>query len=284
MKIAVTSASGKLGSTIIKNLVTNINKDSIVGIARTPEKAKPLGVEIRKGDYNSREQFNLALKGVDVVLLISGMDAPDKRIQQHRNVIDAAKQNGVKKIVYTSVVGNKNNNKFSQIVKSNRQTEKDIKMSGLEWSIGRNGLYIEPDLEYIDTYIKEQGIVNCANDGKTSYTCREELAFAYWKLLTDDKHNGKTYNLVGEPITQSQLADSINNVYGTKLKFKSVSVEKYIEERKVALGDFLGTIIGGIYESVRNGDFNVISDFDKIVGRPHKSIIQIITDFKNNIV
>lgn len=52
MKIAVTSASGQLGSAIAKQLIKEIGKDSVIGIARTPEKANHLGIEIRKGDYN----------------------------------------------------------------------------------------------------------------------------------------------------------------------------------------------------------------------------------------
>ncbi|MEP2026343.1 NAD(P)H-binding protein, partial [Reichenbachiella sp.] len=99
MKIAVTSASGQLGAAIVKQLIKEIGSNYVVGIARTPENAKHLGIEIRKGDYNNREQFDEALKGIDTVLLVSGMDAPEKRIQQHRNVIEAAKANGVKKIV-----------------------------------------------------------------------------------------------------------------------------------------------------------------------------------------
>ena len=87
MKIAVTSASGKLGASIVKHLINLIGKENVIGIARTVEKAAYLGVEIRKGDYNSREDFNSALQGVDAVLLVSGMDEPQKRIQQHRNVI-----------------------------------------------------------------------------------------------------------------------------------------------------------------------------------------------------
>jgi NAD(P)H dehydrogenase (quinone) len=40
MKIAVTSANGKLGSSIVKNLINVIGKENVIGIDRTPEKAK----------------------------------------------------------------------------------------------------------------------------------------------------------------------------------------------------------------------------------------------------
>ena len=183
MKIAVTSASGKLGASIVKHLIKEIGKEHVVAIARTPERAKYLGVEVRKGDYNSREEFDIALAGIDAVLLVSGMDDPQKRIVQHRNVIEAAKTNGVKKIVYTSIIGAEKNNAFSPIVQTNRQTEKDVQNSGLNWVIGRNGIYIEPDLEYIENYVKAGEIKNCAGQGKCTYTSREELGYAYAKML-----------------------------------------------------------------------------------------------------
>jgi NAD(P)H dehydrogenase (quinone) len=279
MKIAVTTASGNLGSTIINHLKQEIGAENVIGIARTPEKAKHLGVEIRKGDYNSKEEFLSALQGVDAVVLVSGMDHPDKRIQQHRNVIEAAKENGVQKIVYTSIIGADKGNAFSPIVASNRQTEEDIKNSGLQWAIGRNGLYIEPDLEYIETYKKEGAIINCAADGLCGYTSRQELAFAYFKLLVDDSLNGKTYNLFGEPITQQQLAYAINKAYNLTLEYKSISVEAYIKERQAALGEFMGTVIGGIYEGIKTGKFAGKSDFVEVAGRPHKSIDEMIVDF-----
>lgn len=280
MKIAVTSVSGNLGSAIAKQLIQEVGKDNVIGIARTPEKAKHLGIEIRKGDYNSREQFNNALVGIEKLVLISGMDAPEKRIQQHRNVIEAAKANGVKKIVYTSIVGDEEKTAFSPIVKSNRQTEKDIQNSGLDWVIGRNGIYIEPDLEYIETYKKLGEIKNCAGDGKCTYTSRNELGYAYAKMLTEEKHSKKLYNLVGEPITQTKLADYINQIYNTNLVFNSVSVEEYTNERKTELGDFMGTVISGIYEGILNGVYNVNSDYEKAAGRLHKSTLKIIEDIK----
>ncbi len=282
MKIAVTTASGNLGSAIVEHLKQEIGKENVIGIARTPEKAAFLNVEIRKGDYNNKTEFVEALKGVDAVLLVSGMDHPDKRIQQHRNVIEAAKENGVKKIVYTSIMGAEEGNAFSPVVASNRQTEEDIKNSGMDWAIGRNGIYIEPDLEYIDTYIKEGGIFNSAGEGKCGYTSRKELAFAYYKLLINDDLNGGTYNLYAESITQQELANAINNVYRTQLIYKAVSVKEYTKQRQKALGPFLGTVIGGIYEGINAGKFNAPSDFTKVTGRAHLTTEEMIQDCLRN--
>jgi NAD(P)H dehydrogenase (quinone) len=250
-------------------------------VARTPDKAKHLGVEVRKGDYNNLDEFKEAFKDVNKVLLVSGMDEPDKRIQQHRNVINAAKFIGVDKIVYTSIIGDEEKSAFSPIVKSNRQTEEDVRNSGMQWAIGRNGIYIEPDLEYIENYKKAGEIRNSGGLGKCAYTSRRELGLAYAKMLLDDSLNGETYNLVGEPFSQSQLAHFLNEVYGTNLHYSPLSIDQYTAERKDELGDFLGTVIGGIYASINNGAYNILSDYERVVGRPHKAPLEMIKEIAN---
>lgn len=271
MKIAVTAASGQLGAAIVKAVIKHTSKESVIALARTPEKASHLGVEVRSGDYNDSVQLEQSLQGVDTLLIVSGMDAPEKRIEQHRNVINAAKRAGVKKLVYTSVQGAEEGTAFSPVVQSNRQTEKDVQESGLEWVVGRNGIYIEPDIEYIESYKKLGGIFNCAEDGKCGYTTRSELGYAYAQMLTEDKHNGQTYNLHGEAITQAQLAEWMNLAFGTDLKFESMSVEDYKQDRIAELGEFIGTVITGIYHGIREGKSDNPSHFERATGRPHVS-------------
>ncbi|QDT00603.1 NAD(P)H-binding protein [Adhaeretor mobilis] len=270
-KLAVTAASGALGSEVVKAAVEVVGKENVVGLARTPSKAESLGVEVRPGDYGLPAVLRESLRGIDAVLLVSGMDAPDKRIEQHRNVIEAAKDAGVSKIVYTSIQGAEEGTAFSPIVQSNRQTESDIRDSGLLWAIGRNGIYIEPDVEYIDNYKERGEIANCAGDEKCGYTTRPELACAYVPMLTDSVHDGQTYNLHGEAITQQQLADYLNDTFDTQLKYHSMTVEEYREERITELGGFLGGVIAGIYEGIRNGEANNKSHFALAAGREHLS-------------
>ena len=100
---------------------------------------------------------------------------------------------------------------------------------------------------------------------------RPELAHAYARLLTQAKHNGQTYNLHGEPITQAQLANFLNQAFGTQLEYRSMSVADYREERIGVLGQFLGTVIAGINECIRNGALDNPSDFEVATGRPHQS-------------
>jgi NAD(P)H dehydrogenase (quinone) len=269
MKIAVTAASGLLGAEIVR-ASSRLEDHCVIGLARTPSKAEHLGVEIRKGDYNAKNELEGSLRSVDVVLLVSGMDAPSKRVEQHRNVITASKRAGVGKLVYTSVQGSEVGTGFSPITQSNRQTEEDVRTSGLEWAIGRNGIYIEPDVEYIESYRKTGCIANCAGNGKCAYTSRPELAYAYARMLTEDRHNHQTYNLHGPTLTQRQLAGYLNSAFGTHLVYEEMSVAEYRRERVAELGDFLGGVIAGIYAGIREGAFDNPSHFARAAGRQHQ--------------
>ena len=204
------------------------------------------------------------------LLLVSGNEQPEERVHQHRSVLDAARAAGVGKVVYTSVQGAESGTAFSPVVQSNRQTEADVRDSGLDWVIGRNGIYIEPDIESIDAYVAAGEVANCAADARCGYTSRRELAEAYAHLLTEPAHHGRTYQLHGEPLTQARLVELLNHAFKTQLVYRSMTVEDYREDRIAALGEFIGSVIAGIYEGIRLGVHDQPSDFAAAAGRPHQ--------------
>lgn len=140
MTIAVIAVSGQLGSTIAKALIATGQGGPIVGLARSPDRVTIPGLDVRPGDYANAQGMKDALAGVQTLLMVSLNTPPDIRTDQHRTAINAAKEAGVKRIVYTSVQGAEQGTAFSPVVQSNRQTETDLKDSGLDWSIGRNGI------------------------------------------------------------------------------------------------------------------------------------------------
>jgi NAD(P)H dehydrogenase (quinone) len=81
--IAITDASGELGSLVIEGLLKKVPPDQVVAIVRRPERAARLvarGIRVRPEDYSSSETLGLALTGVKRLLLISGNDLSQ---QQH---------------------------------------------------------------------------------------------------------------------------------------------------------------------------------------------------------
>lgn len=228
-------------------------------------------IEVRPGDYDKLDDLRVSLQGVEALILVSGMASPEDRIRQHRNVIEAAKTARVRKIVYTSIQGPEEDTAFSPVVRSNRQTEADICASGLDWAIGRNGIYIEPDVEYIDSYRAKGEIANSADNGKCGYTTRSELAHAYTALAAQGSLNNQTFDLNGSPITQEQLAQYLNAAFGTDLTYRAMSSTEFAADRTAELGDFIGPIIGGIYDGISKGIYDRHGDYELVTGRPHQT-------------
>jgi NAD(P)H dehydrogenase (quinone) len=114
-------------------------------------------------------------------------------------------------------------------------------------------------------------ISNCAGKGKCGYTTRPELAYAYARMLTENKHDGQTYNLHGEALTQAQLAGYLNRAFDTNLIYREMTIEEYRRDRVAELGEFLGSVITGIYAGIRNGAMDSSSQFSEAAGRDHQS-------------
>lgn len=271
MSIAVTAASGQLGTAIARALLGRSSGQKVIGLARRPEKVSVPDLEVRRGAYEDASEFAQSVSDVDTLVFISLNTPPDLRTGQHRTALRAAKDAGVRRLIFTSVQGAEEGIAFSPVVQSNRQTEADIRDLGFEWTMGRNGIYIEPDVEYVETYRAKGEIANSAGNGICGYTTRGELAAAYANMALDDGHNGKAYNLHGSPLTQAELAQHLNRAFGTNLTYRPMSIEAYRADRVTALGDVMGTIIAGIYEGIRSGVFDVPSDFETAAGRPHQS-------------
>ena len=136
MTIAVTGATGQLGRLVIEKLKQKVDANSIVTLARSPEKAADLGVPARQADYGKPETLTAALQGVETLLLISSSEVGQRAVQ-HSNVIAAAKKAGVKWIVYTSLLAA--DTSPLSLADEHKTTEAELKASGIAYTILRNG-------------------------------------------------------------------------------------------------------------------------------------------------
>jgi NAD(P)H dehydrogenase (quinone) len=281
MKVAVTAASGNLGQLLLPELVRLIGADNVVGIARTPDKISTPGIETRQGDYEHASDWPVALEGIDTVVLISSPAGPWDRVQMHRHVIEGAKQAGVRKILYSSVTGNgkEADTLYAPVAAINRQAEQDIQESGLEWSVPRNGLYLEFDVAHIVNAANEDNIFhNNGGEGRCGYITRDEIAVATAQMTVDDRHNGKIYNLVGECHTQTELVQMVNEIYCLEIRYEPITDEECLAKLEPLRGEIVANMLTGCYQCIRSGAYDVVSDFEAATGRPAKSMMQQITD------
>lgn len=134
-KILVTGATGLLGNKVIDHLLKRVPANQIIALARDAEKGISIsekGVEVRVADYFNYDALLKAFEGVEKVLLIGSHSFTD-RFTQHYNVITAARQAGVKHIVYNSIM--RKDRMFPDISDSDIFSEQTLKASGLIYTI-----------------------------------------------------------------------------------------------------------------------------------------------------
>jgi NAD(P)H dehydrogenase (quinone) len=150
---AVTGATGQYGRLAIASLLRRVDAGEIVALARDPAKAQDLaglGITVRPFDYDQPDRLAASLEGVRRLLFVSS-DVPDRRVPQHRAVVDAAVRAGIEQIAYTSII-HADTNPIS-LAESHRETERMIAASGLAHTILRNSWYIENYLIGAETAI-----------------------------------------------------------------------------------------------------------------------------------
>jgi NAD(P)H dehydrogenase (quinone) len=184
-----------------------------------------LGVSVREADYTKPATLEKAFGGVDTVLLISSNEL-GQRAAQHANVIAAAKQAGVKRVVYTSLLhaGTSPLN----LAAEHLETEAALKASGLRYTILRNGWYTENYTGSIGGALAGGAFLGSAGAGKISSAPRLDYAEAAVVVVTSEAHDGKTYELAGDTAyTLSDLAAEISRQSGKTIPYKNLPEAEY---------------------------------------------------------
>jgi NAD(P)H dehydrogenase (quinone) len=233
MKILITGSTGHLGSATIDFLINKIPASNIVAMARNPEKAKvhaEKGIEVRIGNYNDSSSLVQAFQGIDKLLLISTSELTN-RTEQHINAINAAKEAGVKHIVYTSFLRQSDDAESALwfIAKDHIETEKYLEKTGIPYTIFKNGFYMDMITDLIGSNVLDsQTIFFPAGEGKVNFALRIEIAEALANVLTSEGHENKSYNIGCETtVSFAEIARFISDASGTKINYISPAVEAY---------------------------------------------------------
>jgi NAD(P)H dehydrogenase (quinone) len=268
MTIAITGATGQLGRLVIDKLKAKVPASEIIALARDPEKAADLNVAVRPADYAKPETLAPALTGVDTLLLISSSEVGQRAVQ-HRNVIEAAKGAGVKRIVYTSVL--RADTTPLSLADEHRTTEAALKASGIPYTILRNGWYTENYTASVGGAVAGGALIGSAGDGRISSATRDDYAEAAVAVLTGEGHEGRTYELAGdEAYTLSDLAAEISRQTGKDIPYKNLPEADYAK----ALAGF--GLPDGLAQAIASFDVDASAgalfedgrQLSRLIGRP----------------
>ncbi|HAU5607624.1 TPA: SDR family oxidoreductase [Citrobacter koseri] len=277
--IAITGATGQLGQHVIDTLLKTVPASQIAAIVRNPAKADALtrlGVTVRQADYSDEAAFTAALQGIDRLLLISSSEV-GQRAAQHRNVINAAIAANVKFIAYTSLLHADRSPLGLHV--EHVETEKMLADSGIPYALLRNGWYTENYLASAPAALEHGVFIGAAGEGKIASATRADYAAAAARVISEEGHAGKVYELAGdEGWTLSQLAAELAKQSGKKVVYQNQNEADFAAALKgvglpAGLADMLADSDAG---AAKGGLFDDSHTLSALIGRPTTSLAESV--------
>ncbi|MET0463106.1 MAG: NAD(P)H-binding protein [Chitinophagaceae bacterium] len=197
--IAITGASGNLGKATLFFLLKAANPSDIVAVVRDPAKMQEFsdsGIQIRQGDYEDPVAMETAFKGCDTIMQVSSAVYGDQADRQEKNVVTAAVNSDVQRIVYVSTLNSGKGKQFRAAVTCGA-TENAIADAGLQYSFFRNSMYLETIPLFIGNALADGKIYYPAGTGRISYVSRIDIAEALAGELLRKRTGNEIFHITG---------------------------------------------------------------------------------------
>lgn len=290
-KILITGATGGLGSKVVKLLKEKTGVENLAVLVRdeTNELAKQYkneGIEVKIGDYANLESLEKAFKGIDVLYFVSGGD-DDRRSILHKNVVDAAKEAGVKHILYTSGVwkNESDSSPLATLVDAHIQTENRIKASGITYTILKHNLYaevIEMMIGDKSQLLRTKTIYLPTANGLTSFVPKDDLAQAAVSiLLNPSAYADRILEFDGsEQITFSEIAEKLSEIVKEPIRYISPEVNEFeAKMNEIGLPNHIIEILSTFSLAIAQREFDQQSiDLETVLGRKTKSLSEFLKE------
>lgn len=213
--ILVTGAAGNVGSEIVRLLVNEGHPVRV--LSRNPEQVSrfPKSVQFALGDLENPETLKNPLTGIKkAYLLAHAMELPAVA----RKFIKVAREVGVKHIILNSSAMPPK----TKIGEWHLEAEKELKASGLLWTMLRPGNYASNTSRWAGM-IRSQGTVFAPGNNKTVPIDPRDVGAVAAKILGGSGHEGKTYVLTGpEALSPSEQVACVSKAIGKPLKYVEV--------------------------------------------------------------
>jgi uncharacterized protein YbjT (DUF2867 family) len=228
-KILVTGATGRQGGGVIHHL---LNSDVAVrALSRTPESlsARLLadkGVEVVKGDMSDMSTLTTAMEGCTGVFSVQNYFeyGGEKEIRFGKNLIDAAKQTGIDHFIYSSVCSADQNTGVPHF-ETKHVIERHLVAANIPYTILRPVKFMENYyIPQVFRGILGGKLLDAIKPGKKHQMLAAEDIGRYASAAFQNRASSlsKTIELAGDELTNEQIAATIANVLGMKVKFSRI--------------------------------------------------------------
>jgi len=216
-----------------------------------------------------------AFAGIDKLLFVSSGELGN-RSEQHRQVVKAAKNAKVKHILYTSQIHKTDNpsSPMKFVMKSHLATEIAIMKSGMNYTILRNGLYLDMLPLFLGDKVIENGIFLPAGNGGIAFTLRSEMAEVAATILSSEGHKNKIYDISGKAVSFLDIATNIYQITNKNITYVSPDLDSFINTTvKQGMPREYAKMLGGFAMAAQQGELEgENSPIEKLLGRKPTSV------------
>lgn len=224
MNVLVTGGTGFVGTSLCSELATRGH--DVAAMARTPGSADfgEADVDTVAGDVTNLDSIEGSFDGRDAVVnlvALSPLFRPDGGDQRHfevhlggtENVIEAAREHDVEKLVQMSGV-HADPNAETSYLRAKGRAEEEVRDSGLDWVILRPTVLFGEDCEIVEfvKLVTTPYVTALPGGGRQRFQLLwvEDLAPMLADCVDDDAHVGETYELGGQKVlTLKQVTERI---------------------------------------------------------------------------
>lgn len=276
--IGITGVTGKLGSKVAQ--LISEQGISARHLARNPQRAALYdNAELVQAAFENSLETVEALKGIDVLLMVSASESPN-RLQQHFAFLDAAHEAGVKHIVYTSFYNAATEATFT-LARDHAKTEKYIKERGFTYTFLRDNFYLD---FFLDLCLNNGEIRGPAGNGKVSAVARQDVSEVATTILAKpDKWKNQLLNMTGPAdLSMADIVHFVSEQKGEIIPYIDESIEEAYASRKVwPAQDWEYDAWVSTYTAIKEGkQAGVSSDIERVLGRPATSLEQLVKTIK----
>lgn len=283
-RYAITGANGTLGRATAEYVLASRSPDQLTLLSRRPDSLQEFadrGVDTRRADFDEPESLEDAMRGIDVLLLIS-TDAIGRRRPQHEAAISAAARAGIGRIVYTSTTDPHRDHPESlrPLTDDHAATEDALRQAGPSWTVLRNALYLDSLVPVWAQSVAAGQLVTNNGAGRHAPVARNDCAAAAAAVLIGDGHENGIYDITGP-----RLVDDVAVVGALSADHESPIDVVHVSDDDFAAGlaaagmpPEVVPIFVGFGASIRAGLMETpIGDTQRLIGRPPLSLEDFLT-------
>lgn len=279
-KILATGATGNLGSGLIPALRgAGVEVRALVRDESKAQALRDQGVEVVIGDLDKPETLTAAFNGVDKVFLLTSGN-PDA-VKQASNAIAAARAAGNPYMVRLSALVPEPADQ-TILGRMHKATDDELKASGLPYTLVQPTFFMQNTMMAAQTVADEGMVYLPMKDGKLGMIDARDIVEVAAKVLTEDGHQGKAYELTGPAsISFYDVAAALSKALGKEVKYVDVPIEA-AKEAMIGMGfsQWSADVFGELFVNFSNGGMDrTTNHVELITGHPARSYEEFAHDF-----